>query len=399
MYIKPASDSFHNFEQMKIVIVGTAYPMRGGIAQYNALLFKYFSAGNDVIMYSFKRQYPEFLFPGKTQYEQGEPTIKIPDNKNIISVDSVNPFNWISTGIKISGEKPDLIIFKFWLPYFAPCFAAISFVAKLFSKPKVLFICDNVIPHEKRTGDSFFTRLAFSQADYFVVMSKTVESDLKKFNREKPFKLIPHPVYNIFGEKTPKKEAKEFINKEYGIDLRNEKVILFFGYIRKYKGLKYLIDSMPEILKKVSLKLLVVGEFYEDETKYREQISGLNLDDDIKIISDFVPDGKVKYFFSACDTVVLPYSDATQSGIIQIAYFYDKPVIATDVGGLSEAVTDNETGLLIKPESPEEISEAVIKFYENNLEEKFSENASREKEKYSWEKFTETVESMVKENS
>lgn len=384
---------------MKIVIAGTAYPMRGGIAQFNALLYKYFSSsGNDVIMYSFKRQYPEFLFPGKTQYEQGEPTLKIPFNRNHIELDSVNPFNWLISGFKIAKEKPGLVIFKYWLPYFAPCFGVISFIVKLISGSKVLFICDNVIPHERRTGDTFFTKLAFSQADYFIVMSGTVEEDLKKFNKGKPYRLIPHPVYNIFGEKKDKTSAKEFIYSEFKIDLRKDKVILFFGYVRKYKGLNFLIDALPEILKKVNVKLLIVGEFYEDETKYREQIAHLNLENNVKVVSDFVPDEKVKYFFSACDVVILPYADATQSGIIQIAYFYDKPVIATNVGGLSEAVLDNKTGLIIKAKSSEAIAEAVIKFYEENLEEKFSRNSSEEKEKYSWEKFVESTEKMIEMN-
>ena len=214
---------------MKIIIAGTAFPMRGGIAQYNSLMYKYFSEADDVKVYSFKRQYPEFLFPGKTQFEQGEPAVKIPDDKNIISIDSINPFNWLSAGKRIAAEKPDLLIFKFWIPYFGPCFAVISYMVKKFSgtDTKVLYICDNVIPHEKRFGDKFFTKLAFSQGDYFVVMSKTVEEDLKLFSKGKPYKLIPHPVYNIFGDKVEKSEAKDFIKKEYNIDLQNEKVILF----------------------------------------------------------------------------------------------------------------------------------------------------------------------------
>jgi len=296
---------------MKIIIAGTAFPMRGGIAQYNSLMYKYFSEADDVKVYSFKRQYPEFLFPGKTQFEQGEPAVKIPDEKNVICIDSINPLNWLSAGKKIAAENPDLLIFKYWIPYFGPCFAVISYIVKKFSKKdtKVLYICDNVIPHEKRIGDKFFTKLAFSQGDYFVVMSKTVEEDLKLFSKGKPYKLIPHPVYNIFGDKVGKSEAKDFILKEYGIDLQNEKVILFFGYIRKYKGLNYLIDAMPEILKKVKLKLLVVGEYYGDEEKYREQFRSLGLEDDIKVVSDFVPDLNVKYFFSASDAVVRDYSD------------------------------------------------------------------------------------------
>jgi len=387
--------AFINRSKMKIAIVGTAYPMRGGIAQFNALLYKYLSAKNDVTMFSFKRQYPEFLFPGKTQYEQGEPTFKIPDKINKISVDSVNPINWINVGLKIAKVKPDLIIFKYWLPFLGPCFTIISVFAKFFSKAKVLFICDNVIPHEKRLGDRFFTKLAFSQVDYFIVMSKTVEEDLKKFSRGKPYKLIPHPVYNIFGERVSKSEAKEFIRKEFNIDTRNEKVILFFGYIRKYKGLNYLIDAMPEILKKLRLKLLIVGEFYEDEKKYFDQIESLKLRDSVEVVSDFVPDEKVRYFFSASDIVVLPYVNATQSGITQIAYYYDKPVIATDVGGLSEVVKNNETGFIIAPESSKAIANAVVKFYEENLEEKFSANANSEKKNYTWEKFVFSIENLV----
>ena len=380
---------------MKIVIVGTAYPMRGGIAQYNALLYKYLSVNENVVLYSFKRQYPEFLFPGKTQYEQGTPSVKIPEDKNKVTVDSINPFNWIINGFKISREKPDLIIYKYWLPFFGPCFFTISFIAKLFSGAKVFFICDNVIPHEKRFGDRLFTKLAFSQADYFLVMSKTVEEDLKIFSNDKPVKLLQHPVYNLFGEKVSKEDAKSAILEKYKVDIRNENVILFFGYIRKYKGLKYLIDSLKKVLSVIKVKLLIVGEFYEDEKLYTDQIKNLNLENDVMIISDFVPDENVKYFFSACDAVILPYIDATQSGITQIAYYYDKPVIATDVGGLSEVVINNFTGLVVKPESSEAIADAVISFYKNNLEEIFSGNVMEEKKKYSWENFTDEIMNLV----
>lgn len=380
---------------MKIVIVGTAYPMRGGIAHYNGLLYRYLSEKNEVKIFSFKRQYPEFLFPGKTQYELGQPSFKIPDAKNIISVDSINPFNWLITGKKISNEKPDLVIFKYWLPFFGPCFAVISFIVKKLSKAKVLFICDNVIPHEKRFGDKFFTKLAFSQADYFIVMSKTVEKDLLKFSKGKPYKLIHHPVYNNFGDRTGKQEAKQFIFDKYKIDVRDDNVILFFGYVRKYKGLNYLIDAMPEILKKLNLKLLIVGEYYEDEDRYRKQVKNLGIEDSILMISDFVPDEHVKYFFSSCDVVVLPYVDATQSGIIQIAYHFDKPVIATNTGGLGEVVRDNETGFIIEPESSSAISDAVIRFYKDNHGEIFSANANSEKKKFSWENFAAGIQELV----
>ena len=344
---------------MKIVIIGTAYPMRGGIAQYNSILYKFLSVNHDVKIFSFKRQYPEFLFPGKTQFETGEPAYKIPEGKNIVAIDSINPFNWIFSAFRIRKEKPDLLIYKYWIPFFAPCFFTISFLVKLFAKTKVLFICDNVIPHEKRFGDRFFTKMVFSTVTFFLVQSKTVESDLKIYNKKnKPYILSPHPLYNIFGEKVDKDAAREFINKNYDINLANEKVILFFGFIRKYKGLMYLLDALPEILKNKKIKLIIAGEFYDDDKPYREKIKSSGLENDVYLLSDFMPDDKVKYFFSACDCLVLPYTDATQSGIIQIAYFYDKPVIATDVGGLSEVIVNDKTGILIKPRNSESITDA-----------------------------------------
>lgn len=380
---------------MKIVIVGTAYPMRGGIAQYNSILYKYLSVENDVKVFSFKRQYPEFLFPGKTQFETGEPAFKIPDNKNIIKVDSINPFIWILTAFKIRKENPDLLIYKYWIPFFAPCFFTISFFVKMFRKTKVLFICDNVIPHEKRFGDKFFTRLVFSIVDYFIVQSKTVERDLEKFNgKNKPYRLSPHPLYNIFGEKLDKTDARKFIEENYNVKFNSGKVILFFGYIRKYKGLMYLIEAMKDIGKDV--KLLVAGEFYDDEKPYREKIKEMGLEENILLLSDFMPDERVRYFFSACDCLVLPYTDATQSGIVQIAYYYDKPVIVTDVGGLSEVVISEKTGVIIEPKDVSGIVKAINRFYSENLEEKFSANIKEEKKKYSWEVFIQNIFELAK---
>ncbi|MFA5403439.1 MAG: glycosyltransferase [Ignavibacteria bacterium] len=382
---------------MKIVIIGTAYPMRGGIAQYNSILFKYLSEKNEVKIYSFKRQYPEFLFPGKTQYETGEPAFKIPEDKNVISVDSINPFNWFFTALKIRKENPDLLIYKYWIPFFAPCFFTISFIVKMFRKTKVLFICDNVIPHEKRIGDKFLTGLVFSIVNYFIVQSRTVEKDLVKFNKtNKPYKLSPHPLYNIFGEKVDKMESRRFIEENYKIKFNTDKVILFFGYIRKYKGLMYLLEAMPEILKDTNAKLLIAGEFYDDEKPYKEKIKELKLEENILLLSDFMPDEKIRYFFSACDCLVLPYTDATQSGIVQIAYYYDKPVIVTDVGGLSEVVISEKTGIIINPGNVNEVVTAVKRYYTENLENEFSENIKTEKLKYSWEVFTDNILELAK---
>lgn len=372
--------------------------MRGAMAQLNSILYQHLSADNDVKIFSFKRQYPEFLFPGKTQFEPGEPVVKIPQENNIISVDSINPFNWIFTALKIRKEKPDLLIYRYWIPFFAPCFFTISFFAKLFTKTKVLFICDNVIPHEKRFGDKFFTRLAFSVVNYFVIQSRTVEKDLKLFNKKnKPYVLSPHPLYNIFGDKTVKQEAKNILSDEFKISFGDSKIILFFGYIRKYKGLMFLLEAMPSIVKKHNVKLLIAGEFYENEEQYRKKIEDLKISEHIILLSSFMPEDKVRYFFSACDCLVLPYADATQSGIVPLAYYYDKPVIVTDVGGLSEVVIDGKTGFVIKPEDSNEIFEAVNKFYSEDLENIFSENIKEEKKKYQWETFINNIVEISKQ--
>jgi len=381
---------------MKVVIVGTAYPMRGGIAQYNALLYKYLKFNHNVKIFSFKRQYPKLFFPGKTQYEEGVPAVPIPEKDNKIIIDSINPINWFISAYKIKKEKPDLIIFKYWIPFFVPCFFTIFFIVKLFLKSKVLAICDNIIPHERRLGDIFLTKILFSVVDFFIVQSKTVEKDLVKFNKKnKPYRLVPHPLYNIFGEKVEKVQARSVLKSNYGINIeKNEKVLLFFGYVRKYKGLSYLLNALPLILNQLKIRLLIVGEFYEDEKFYFRQIKELEIEKYVDVINDFVPDEMVRYFFSSSDCVVLPYLSATQSGIVQICYYYNKPVIVTNVGGLSEVVINEKTGLIINPYSDVEISEAVIKFYTEGLEEKFSKYIEIEKKKYTWGNFVSQIESL-----
>ncbi|MFZ1321557.1 MAG: glycosyltransferase [Ignavibacteria bacterium] len=379
---------------MKIIIVGTAFPLRGAMAQLNAILANYLSKDHDVEIFSFKRQYPELLFPGKTQMDTSDNNILKKDIPNTNIIDSINPVNWHTTAKKIVAKKPDLIILRFWIPFFAPAFYRICNYVKKKTDAKILFICDNVIPHEKRPGDNFLIKLIFKVGDYFIIHSKSVEEDLKKFIKGKPYKYTPHPIYNIFGDQLEKGEAVKNINKDFHIDLSGKNVILFFGYVRKYKGLKYLIDAMPEILKSVDVTLLIVGEFYEDEKITYDHIKKLELEEKIHVVSDYIPNEKVRYFFCASDVVVLPYIDATQSGITQIAYYYDKPVIATDVGGLSEAVHDGKTGFLIKPKDPKSVADAVVKFYREDLEKKFSENAKEEKKKYEWERMTEAIEEL-----
>ena len=373
---------------MKIVIVGTASPLRGGIAHYISLLYKHLSVRHDVEIVTFSRQYPAFLFPGKSQNEQGGDAHAVPTEQLI---DSINPFTWYTAARAIIRKKPDLLIFKYWLPFFGPCFGTIARLVKRETKAQVLFICDNVIPHERRPGDRLFTRYAFGAVDHYIVQSAAVGRELQAFRPGAHAAFAAHPVYEIFGAGMPKAAARRKLR------ITDDRVILFFGYVRRYKGLQTLLDAMPAILRRQQLKLLVVGEFYDDERKYREQIAANGLTDSVRVHSEYVPNDEVGTYFSAADVVVLPYLSATQSGIVQIAYQFDKPVIATDVGGLGEVIRHERTGFIVRPDAPGELADAVVRFYADGREEDFVRMVREEKKKYSWDTLVQTIEDLVKE--
>ncbi|MFN0157260.1 MAG: glycosyltransferase [Bacteroidota bacterium] len=372
---------------MNIVIVGTAYPLRGGISHFNSLLYEELSRKHSVQIITFKRQYPEFLFPGKTQKETGGELMRVPSEE---LVDSINPFNWISVGNEINRRKPDLVIFKYWLPFFGPCFGTIARRSKKNGTTKVLYICDNVIPHEKRPGDTAFTRYAFKPANAFIVQSEAVERDLNSFRPGSLYRKIPHPVYNIFGDPIPKQRARTELH------LAADRYLLFFGYVRAYKGLDVLLRAMAIARKEIDIRLLVVGEFYDDEQKYRQLIRDLHLESAVTVNADYVPNDMVGRYFSAADAVILPYTSATQSGIAQIAYNFDKPVIATDVGGLGEVVVDGKTGFLVPPNHPESLAASIVRYYRENREQEFAQHVKMEKTKYTWEALADAIEELAR---
>jgi glycosyltransferase involved in cell wall biosynthesis len=371
---------------MKITVLSTAFPLRGGIAHYVALLASALSRRHAVDIITFRRQYPSFLFPGKTQEDTAESTSAQPAPQ---LVDSINPFNWISVGRLLKKNAPDLLIFKYWLPFFGPCFGTIARIAKRNGRTRVLYICDNVLPHERRPFDKLFTRYAFSCADAFIVQSAAVEKDLLALKPDAAYRYAPHPVYNIFGAAMDKQEAK----RQLGIS--DERVLLFFGYVRRYKGLHILLDAMTHVARQLSVRLLVVGEFYDDEEKYRAQIQDLGLENVVSVHSDYVPNDRVGIYFSASDAVVLPYTSATQSGIAQIAFNFDLPVIATDVGGLGEVIHDGRTGLLAPPDDAAALAEKILALYSGNTASELSKNVTKEKVKYSWENMVEKIEELA----
>lgn len=376
---------------MKILIVGTAYPLRGGIAHFNALLASHLGRRHAVETITFKRQYPSFLFPGTTQSETGASPADVTPAPELI--DSINPFNWLAVAREIRRRTPDLLIFKYWLPFFGPCFGTIAKLATRNSATKVLFICDNIVPHERRPGDVLFTKYAFAQADAFIVQSDAVERDLLALFPGRPYRKVPHPVYENFGQAIPADEARA------ALGISAKKVMLYFGYVRAYKGLLVLLDAMRRLADAPGTSdvlLLAVGEYYDDEAKYRRRASELGLGETVRFVSEYVPNEKVGLYFSACDAVVLPYLSATQSGIAQIAYNFNKPVIVSDVGGLAEVARDGVTGFVVPPNDPGALAAAMGRFYaEEGRGAAFSANVAEEKKKYSWDHLVANIEELA----
>lgn len=370
---------------MKIAILGSAHPLRGGLAAFNErLAVELQQMGHEVTIYSFSLQYPNFLFPGKTQFTE-EPA---PAGLNIKTVvNSVNPLNWIAVGNEMNKQQFDLVIVKYWLPFMGPCFGTILRRAKKNKKTKVLCIVDNIIPHEKRPGDNAFTKYFIIPVNAFITMSKDVLKDVKTFT-DKPAAFSPHPIYDSYGLPLGKEEAC----KKLQLD-PNKKYILFFGFIRKYKGLDILLEAMAdERIKQAGIELIVAGEYYDDATAYTQIVEQKQLKN-VHLFTDFIPNSEVLYYFSAADLVVQPYKTATQSGITQIAYSFEKPMVVTNVGGLAEVVPDGKVGYIAEPNFVA-IAEAILKFYNTPIPNLY-ENIMLEKKKYSWDSFVKLAMSTI----
>ncbi|MBO5479071.1 MAG: glycosyltransferase [Clostridia bacterium] len=374
-------------DKRKIVLIGPVYPYKGGIAHYTGLLYRALAKVYDVTMVSYKFQYPKLLFK-KEQKDYSNDTFKI-ENTNYW-LHTANPFNCISTARKINKIKPDMVIIQWWHPYFAPCY---YILCKCLKKTKILFICHNVFPHERFPLDKFLTKLTLKQGKCYIVQSKKDADDLKTIIKNPVFKQTVHPTYNAFKiENMSREEAR----KRLGIE-PEKKVLLFFGFIREYKGLKYLIQAMPEIVSKIpDVELLIVGDYSgEDDKKlYTDMIKQCQIENYVKIFDGYIPDREVEKFFAACDLVVLPYISATQSGIVQIAFGFEKPVVVTNVGGLPDVVTDGKTGYVVEPQNPNAITNAIIDFYKNDKNKIYVDEIEREKNRYSWEHMENVINSF-----
>jgi len=371
----------------KIIIIGSAHPLRGGgIASFNERLAREFATrGFQVSIYSFSLQYPSFLFPGTSQYSL-EAAPKDLDIKSAIN--SINPLNWFAIGRRIRILKPDIVIVRYWIPLMGPALGTILRLIRKNNQTKIICIADNIIPHERRAGDTAFTKYFLKPVDAFITMSEKVFADLKHFVN-KPAVVVPHPLYDNFGEIIPVEVARE----KLGIGM-NEKVILFFGFIRKYKGLDILLRAM-KLLKDAgsNIKLLIAGEFYEDKEKYIQLINELGIKEHLILYTSFISDRDVKYYLCAADCVVQPYRNATQSGVTPLAIHFEKPTIVTNVGGLPDMVS-NGSGLIAEPD-PADLAQKILKYFELG-ENSFLPQLREVKKNLSWGRMVDEVLAMAR---
>jgi glycosyltransferase involved in cell wall biosynthesis len=380
----------------KIVIIGPAHPLRGGIAIFNQRLCRQFvEEGHECVIYSFSLQYPSFFFPGTSQFTN-EPA---PENMEIYSViNSIHPLNWLQVGNAIRRIKPDIVLVRYWLPLIGPALGSILRRIRKNNHTYIIALTDNVIPHEKRFGDAPFTRYFLKACDAFVTMSEKVMADLRSFEKDKPARLVYHPLYDNFGAPVSKAAARE----KLGI-AQAERVILFFGFIRQYKGLDMLLEAMKLVKDRnaqsgaAPIKLLVAGEFYEDGKPYQAQIQQLGLADSLILKTDFIPDSEVKYYMCAADMVIQPYRNATQSGVTPLAYHFEKPMVVTNVGGLAALVPHEQVGLIAEP-NPASLADAILRYFELG-EAYFLPFLRKEKEKYGWNKLTTAILELAAEGT
>lgn len=368
--------------QKRIVMIGPVYPFKGGISHYTGAMAKNLTKDFEVFTVSYKMQYPKILFKSE-QRDFDNDTFKVHDTKYLVN--TANPFNWINSARKIKKLKPDYIIMQWWHPYFSPCYTCLSMLTRKIPK---IFVCHNVFPHERFPLDRFLTRTVLRKGKAYITHSAMDAEDLKEIVAVPNYETTVLPVHNSFKMKNlTKPQARLAANVA-----EDKKILLFFGFVRDYKGLRHIINAMPEIVKYDSnIRLMIVGEFRSDKEHYLEQIKNLSVGDNIDIVDGYIPDSGIEKYFAASDLIVLPYESATQSGIVQIAYGFEKPVIATNVGGLPEVIADGKTGYIVEPKNPKALAEAVIHFFEENKSEEFTENVRKEAYRYSWDRMNEVV--------
>lgn len=366
----------------KTIMIGPVYPYKGGIAHYTGLMYRELAKHYDVEMISYKMQYPRILFH-KEQRDYSNDSFRIEGAEYMLH--TANPINIIRTARYIRRQKPDMVVIQWWHPYFAPCYFLLT---RFMGRQNVTFICHNVFPHERFPMDRFLTRLALKSGSHYIVHAREEAEELKRIRKNPDYAVTPHPTYNAFRfEGMSQAQARERLQIA-----PDERILLFFGYVREYKGLKYLLHAMPAICSEdEKVRLWVVGEFGTDREEYRKLIRELGIEDRVRVVDSYTPDREVEQYFAAADLVVLPYTSATQSGIVQIAYGFTRPVIVTNVGGLPDVVENGRTGYVVPPENPEAIARAALVFFREKEALRMQKNIEEEAYRFSWERMGEVV--------
>jgi glycosyltransferase involved in cell wall biosynthesis len=373
---------------MKIDLVGPSYPFRGGISYYTTLLFKHLKAKHQTRFYCFRRQYPRFLFPGNTDREESRFTLREEESQPVL--DALNPLTWLKVAGRVIRDRPDLTIFPWWIMYWTPQYLTMIFLIKLFSKTKILFLCHNVTEHEAHFLKTSVSRFVLSQGDGFIVHSSQEKENLKALIGKSRVTVTHHPTYEVFNTApVPKTSAREKLG------LSDEKILLFFGFIREYKGLRYLIEALPLILTRFKVRLLIVGEFWEDKKRYLRLIRKMGVEQHITMIDRYIPNEDMPDYFYASDLVILPYTTITGSGLLQLAYAFGRPVVTTTIGDFPQIIADKKTGFLVPPQNAKGIAEAVVDFYENYDSEEMSARIKNDKGRFSWDHLIRAIEGFI----
>lgn len=382
-------DNTEGYRFMKIILIGPVYPYTGGIAHHSALLAKALSEQHRVLMTSFKFLYPRFLFKRK-QKDYDSNRFQVDGTSYLIH--TANPFNWVRTAHKLRKEKADAIVIQWWHPYFAPCYYVLC---RLLRPVPILFICHNIFPHERFWPDRFLTKLTLRRGTRFIVQSRQDEQDLLSLISKARYRLNPHPTYNAFKlTGMSRSEGRERIGVAGDVP-----VLLFFGFVREYKGLKHLLAALPEVRARIpAVQLWVVGDFAGDKPAYLEMIERLAIGDLVRLVDGYIPDQDIEQYFAAADLVVLPYESATQSGIVQIAYGFEKAVVVTGVGGLPDVVKDGQTGLVVEPRNPAAIAAAIVRFFTENMQTRFAQNIKAAAAEFSWERMAEQITELLSDS-
>jgi glycosyltransferase involved in cell wall biosynthesis len=372
---------------MKIILIGPTYPFRGGISHYTTLLYKHLRRRHDTTLISFRRQYPKLLFPGRTDLDPSHMPIQ---ESNVISmIDSMNPVSWVWTALRIVKMNGDLLILPWWVSFWAPQFWTIAKIVRHYGRSKILYLCHNVMEHESKWIDRILTRFVLKTGDLFIVHSTEDQQRILSMFPGAMVGKSHHPTYDVFNSASFDSNT---VRRDYGI---KGNIILFFGFVREYKGLKYLIEALPMVLSRIKVTLLVVGEFWKDKDQYLRLLKELKVDDKVIVIDKYVPNEEVGRYFACADLVVQPYVSATGSGVIQTAFGFNQPVIATNVGALPEVVEDGKTGYLVPPKSSAELAEAILNFFEKGKHREFSDNIKKRQYRFSWERMVDAIEELA----